>query len=258
MKDYNTFFLKLDEYYYPSTILFRGVELKLLIERFSSVLKFRRTLDLGCGDGIAGSMVFNNMIDYGLDLSRSDLEKARKRKVYKKLLLDDARMIPIKSGRLDLVFSNCVIEHIDNLDEVLSEVCRVLKKNGYFLFTTPSDCFKHYSIFSFLKFSFLSKFYGKTREKRLQHYNCYSLKEWSKILRKNGFNIVDGYYYFGRKDMEFWDFLSVLFYILDKVNKKLCWEVYKRFFRKAIYRRILSAGIGSSNSSAVCVLAKRI
>lgn len=49
----------------------------------------------------------------------------------------DGRKLPFERDSFDSVFSSEVIEHIDNIEEILDELNRVLKKGGLFLLTTP-------------------------------------------------------------------------------------------------------------------------
>ncbi len=61
--------------------------------------------------------------------------------------LDEAHVydggdFPLESERFDLVFSDWVIEHLPDPEAVYSEVFRVLKPGGCFLFRTPNT--KHY------------------------------------------------------------------------------------------------------------------
>ena len=256
MKNLKQFFSKIEKYQAPSTILFRAIELKLLKEKFVPLLNCKHILDLGCGDGISGSLIFDKKIDYGLDNNKYFANLAKKSKIYKKVIYANAEKIPLNNSCVDLVFSNCVIEHIKDLDSVLKETARVLKKNKYFIFTVPSNNFKDYSIFSKFNLNKLASFYGKQRDKKYSHYNCYSFKKWVKVLSKNGLKIVSKYYYIDRQTAEFWDFLLILFFIL-KINKNLSAWVYKKFVREKIYRHFLSSKATDSHAAAICIIAKK-
>lgn len=263
--NYDNFFSEVEKFKAPSTILFRSIELKLLRQYIRSgrpwsvrfkgrsklrhynqaVKNFKRILDLGCGDGLTAKLVFNKKIDYGLDNDKYYIELAKKSGVYKKVLFADARDIPLKDSSVNLVFSNCVIEHIKDLDLVLNEVSRLLKKDGYFIFTAPGHNFRKFSIFSRLKLPLLPQFYGRLRDKKFSHHNCYSLTEWKRILSKYGLTVVDGYYYIDKKTAEFWDFL--LFF-------RLC----QKFIRQEIYKYYKGAKSTDSNGAAVAVFARKI
>jgi SAM-dependent methyltransferase len=236
--------LEIEKYKAPSTILFRGIELKLLKEKVKRFSKSGVILDLGCGEGLTALLVFGKRIDYGLDNDRSFVRLARKSGVYKQVLFADARDIPLESEGINLVFSNCVIEHIKDLNLVLNEVSRVLKKGGYFIFTTPSNNFAKYSIFSRLNIKWISRVYGRLRNKKFAHYNCHSLTEWKRILNKYGLTVVDGYYYIDKKTAEFWDFL-------------LFFRFYPKFIRQRIYKYYKKAKAANSTGAAVAVFAQK-
>lgn len=246
------FFSKVEKYKDPPTILFRSIEFKLLKERLDHLFNENKSImDLGCGDGIAAETLFERMVDYGLDNNAIALEQAEKRKIYKKIICADARKIPLRSGCIDLVFSNCVIEHIQDLDAILKELSRVLVPNGLFIFTTPSHCFKKYGMFSRCHLTKLAQIYGKLRDKKYEHYHSHSLEEWSSILEKFGFEVIDGYYYIDKETLEFWDFLIW-------ANRALPKWTYQTFVRRRIYEKFVRAKVVDSTGAAICVVAKKI
>lgn len=49
----------------------------------------------------------------------------------------DAHALPFKDGIFDAVIARAVMEHVENEHKVLSEVYRVLKPNGLFIFSAP-------------------------------------------------------------------------------------------------------------------------
>jgi ubiquinone/menaquinone biosynthesis C-methylase UbiE len=140
-----------------------------------------RFLDVGCGSGwYVKKMETKNK--YGLDISKKILLDAKKYDKNAKFVYGNAEKLPFKEETFDLVLSSEVIEHLDNYNEGISEVYRVLKKGGYAVFTTPN-------FFSFLEscFFFISLLNGRTYEHKhfLPSYFFRKLeKEGFKILRK--------------------------------------------------------------------------
>jgi ubiquinone/menaquinone biosynthesis C-methylase UbiE len=251
------FFKQVEAYGNPPTILFRSIELKL-VKKALDKLKWKTCLDLGCGEGISVKAVFNKQIDYGLDNSQFFLEKAKRSNKYKKLLLAEAEKIPLKSSECDLVFSNCVVEHIQDLDKVFKEVSRVLKKDGYFVFTSLTENFSDYSVFSWMKIKRLGDKYVQFREKKLQHYHAYPLKEWRKRLKKQGFRIVDKFFYPDKKTMEWWDFLMFWSYFFAFIDQRLDWWLYQRVWQKKIYQKYLEAKAVDDQGAAIGIVAQKI
>jgi len=248
VKDLDKFFSQVEACGNPELILLRSIELKLLKDKFINKLDKGRILDLGCGGGLVAEILFNKKIDYGLDNDRLVLKKARKRGIYKRVILADAREMPLKNGVCEGVFSNCVLEHIKELDVVLKEVNRVLKKNGLLVFTSLTDEFKKYSILGNWKT------YTVFRDRKLDHYHGYSLKRWREKLLKHGFKIVDYYYYFSQTTTRWWDFLMLWSWWMNKVGIKLDFWIYRKF----IYRKFLKAKAVGPEGAMIGILAKKI
>jgi 2-polyprenyl-6-hydroxyphenyl methylase/3-demethylubiquinone-9 3-methyltransferase len=100
-----------------------------------------KVLDVGCGGGIlterfaqAGALVT------GVDLSHSSLAAASRHSKASKLQIDyvNARgeMLPFLSSSFDAVVSSDFLEHVIELDAVISECARVLRPGGLFLYDT--------------------------------------------------------------------------------------------------------------------------
>lgn len=254
----NSFFEQIEQFGAPSTILWRSIELALLKKRLSKLPKTGVILDLGCGEGLTASLLFNRKITYGLDNNSHFAKLAKKSGVYKKVFLADARKVPLPDKSVNLIFSNSVLEHIKDYKSALQETARILKKGGYFLFTAPNENFQKYSLFSRIGLNSLSRIYGRLREQKFSHYNCFSLKKWRQILAQHQLKVIDIYYYLNKPAVEFWDFLLILFFLLKKINLRLSRWVYKKYFRKKIYNFFLSAETTSAKGAAVCLIAKKI
>lgn len=261
MQNKKAIFSKIEKHKAPATILFRGIELKLLKEKLIPLLKTKTVLDLGCGEGVTGSVLFDKKIDYGVDNDPVAVRKARKQNIYKKVLLTNATKIPLEDQTVDLVVSNCTLEHIKDLDSVLEEIKRILAKEGLFIFTTPSHRFKDSSIFNLSGLRVLTKIYGRLRDKKLNHYHCHSLKKWLSILKQSDFKLIDGYYYLDQPTARLWDFLFILnplFRILTVISQELMNWVYKKFLKELIHKRYLKAKFLGSQGAAVCLIAQKL
>lgn len=73
----------------------------------------------------------------------------------------DGNKIPFESDYFDLVFSSSVLEHIENLDNTLSEITRVLKHGGVTIHAVPFINHLHSAPFDFNRltyFGWKSKF----------------------------------------------------------------------------------------------------
>lgn len=99
-------------------------------------------LDLGCGDGRFFHLCFPRIKQVrGVDIDPRAVELARQSGVYREVCETPADRLPFEDQSFACVFSNCAMEHMDNIDKVLSEIHRVLRKNGAALFSVVTDKF---------------------------------------------------------------------------------------------------------------------
>ncbi len=104
-----------------------------------------RTLDIGCGDGLH-TLLLGEKVGHitGIDVNSSFINDARgyarrySRKVKADFLDQPLEKIGFPENSFDLIFSICVIEHIDNHEEVLQECLRTLKPGGRIVFTVDT------------------------------------------------------------------------------------------------------------------------
>lgn len=102
----------------------------------------KKILDLGCGNG-RYSIIFAKMGAkvIGIDISPHQLEIAKRVNSHPNINYvqgDVSDLSDIKSGTIDLVFMNLVIPDINQvskIDKLFSEVVRVIKRNGIFIFS---------------------------------------------------------------------------------------------------------------------------
>lgn len=209
-------------YDHPAIALFRALELKTVAETLANYEIQRPILDLGCGEGEVAKALFSAKPDVGLDNWDDMLIPASKNRVYEKLIKGDARQMPFADGAFNTVFSNCVIEHIYGIDKVLSEVARVLRPQGLFIFTTPShqyrDFLYFYQVFNRLRLPSLAEWYTQKRNKMLNHYNCFSREDWQKKLSSFGFQLIESRYYIGKQTLYEWDKMAFKAAIMKKMR----------------------------------------
>lgn len=88
------------------------------------------------------------------------------------ILNNSLTSLPLEQQSLDLVCAFDVIEHIENHEEAIKEVNRVLKDNGYIFLTVPA-------------FNFLWSKHDEINH----HFRRYRLNDLKKILKENGFAV---------------------------------------------------------------------
>ena len=104
-----------------------------------SLGRAERALDLGCGDGRLTAELDAAELT-AADVSRVALERARRR-------LPDARIaelepdapLPFADGAFDLVLCGETLEHVRDVQLLLSEARRVLRPGGTLALTTPAS-----------------------------------------------------------------------------------------------------------------------
>ena len=94
-----------------------------------------KVLDLGCGDGqIARALAAQGADVVGVDPTQLHIDVAIERGGGPTYLLGGATQIPAPDNSFDAVVACLVFEHIDQMDEAMTEVARVLKPQGQFSF----------------------------------------------------------------------------------------------------------------------------
>jgi len=97
-------------------------------------------LDLGCWDG-ANTIKYGRKVHarnlFGIEIEKNKAQIASKRGVKVKIS-DLNKKFPFKGSSVDVIVANHVIEHLTQTDRFISEIYRVLKKNGYVIIATPN------------------------------------------------------------------------------------------------------------------------
>jgi SAM-dependent methyltransferase len=105
---------------------------------FVRSLDAERTLDLGCGDGLLSAELRTNQLT-GADVSAVALARARRRLPNARLVeLEPDAPLPFEDGAFDLVLCAETIEHVRDVQLLLSEARRVLRPGGELALTTPA------------------------------------------------------------------------------------------------------------------------
>jgi SAM-dependent methyltransferase len=146
-------------------------------------------LDFGCGRKPYRDL-FNNVSEYiGVDYENEghpheneDID-----------VFYDGKSLPFESERFDVVFSSEVFEHVENLDEMIKELHRVLKPGGKLLVTVPFVYMEHEMPYDFRRFSIngLSSFLKNNGFKVLAQHK--STKDIETLFQVIAFNIYSFY-----------------------------------------------------------------
>lgn len=134
-----------EEYHAARTVKKRGsyfynelIEMPATFALLGSV-NGKRILDLGCGTGIyAKKLLKKGAHVFCVDQSTPMLRIAQKYVKKAQFKKGTAYSIPYPKNHFDIVLAALVIDHVPSLNRIFKEVKRVLKPNGYFVFSAPN------------------------------------------------------------------------------------------------------------------------
>jgi ubiquinone/menaquinone biosynthesis C-methylase UbiE len=109
------------------------------LSRFVSGLgPVERALDLGCGDGRLSAELMAGQLTIA-DVSRAALARARSRLPHATVVeLDPDTPVPLPDSSHDLVLCAETLEHVRDVQLLLSEARRVVRPGGRLAITTPA------------------------------------------------------------------------------------------------------------------------
>ena len=100
-----------------------------------------RILEIGCGIGTVVYELSEKGHDIaGIDISGEAIDYGRKKYSDIHLEVQAAETLPYEDESFEVVLSFDLFEHIAAIDKHISEVRRVLRPGGYYLFQTPNKC----------------------------------------------------------------------------------------------------------------------
>lgn len=185
--------------------LIRSAECRLFI----GTDLYHPLLDVGCGDGHFATMVFAEPVEAGIDSDPGRVAEAARRGCYRACILANGGRLPFANGSFASVMSNCVLEHIPDVDAVLREVARVLRPGGRFAFSVPSPRFGSYLLGSTLLRSLglgrKAQAYERWFNRISHHYHCDDPVRWGERLGRAALAIDQASYYLGPDAHRFFD-----------------------------------------------------
>ena len=158
----------------------RNIQLFEHLKNKLDISSINNVLEIGCGVGILATHFSEkyNMNVIGIDVDPEQIKLAKehqKEKENRQFKVADASNLEFSENQqFDLAVSTFVLHHIPNWDEVLSEIERVLKPKGYYIFhdiTYPKT---------------LTKIFRPIAKK----YGVYTAQEISEFLSEKGFTII--------------------------------------------------------------------
>jgi ubiquinone/menaquinone biosynthesis C-methylase UbiE len=189
----------------PGKALLRASEISLI----DQAKWISPVLDFGCGDGLVTRLT-GKKVQVGLDVSFKMCELGVRSRTYLGVVNGDGIYLPFPGNYFNFVFSNSVLEHVSNLKDILTEIYRVTRENGSFVFTVPSPRkpdFLFYSDNKLYKDARVGNKYKDYFSEFWQHRNYLTGKEWRRLLVQIGFKRIRICYYENRKTSRLIDML---------------------------------------------------
>jgi 2-polyprenyl-6-hydroxyphenyl methylase/3-demethylubiquinone-9 3-methyltransferase len=151
-----------------------------------------KVLDVGCGGGFSCEfMAARGVIVSGLDRSHQCIAAAQKHAHESGWAIDyrqgTAEAMPYENSSFDVIVCVDVLEHVEDVSQVLSEVARVLKPNGTFFFDTINRNLKSRFVMIWLMENILGEI-----EKGIHDWNKFiKPEELVELLSIRGFSNFD-------------------------------------------------------------------
>ena len=176
-------------------VIMRSIEAKIL----GSVDYPRPILDVGSGDGHFATVVFPDGVDVGLDPGMEDTVESSRRGGYRLVTRASSTAIPFADGSFGSVVSNCVFEHIPDIETTVREIARVLRPGGRFACTVVGEHFNELltdeRAWTRFGLSRAHHAYIDWFNRKSIHYRWDSAETWANRFERAGFRIESWRYY---------------------------------------------------------------
>jgi SAM-dependent methyltransferase len=209
----------------------------------------RPILDVGCGDGHFASVVFPEGVDIGIDPGIVDAREASARGVYRLVVTASSLAVPFPDRTFASVLSNCVLEHIADLDTTLAEIARVLRPGGLFVATVISDRFSDFFIppgpWTRLGLSRVRDAYVRWFNRKARHFHLDSPQTWIARLARAGLSVERWRFYSSpaasaaAHRSHYW---SLPFLVSRRLTGR--WVPFPGFWERPFWRRRLERYVG--------------
>jgi ubiquinone/menaquinone biosynthesis C-methylase UbiE len=137
-----TFFLDYYENTNPLISIFSWKKIDYIVSQVKRIVnqKTAKILDLGCGIAYFFMKLGFGENQYGLDISRLFLNKAKNNAPWAHFIYTNAKKIPFEDNFFDFTVCNDVLEHVRYPVTVLHEIDRVTKKgNNHVILSIPNE-----------------------------------------------------------------------------------------------------------------------
>jgi SAM-dependent methyltransferase len=192
----------------PATSWWRSIERAVVIE---PGLPRGTGLDLGCGDGKLMRILLDaagaSPALVGVDPDPLETHDAAGSGVYQRVHTVPGDHVPEPTASFDFVFSNSVLEHIDDLEPVMAETARLLRPGGTFLFTVPGPGLHECLAGPLFPWSDPQAYLAMI-DRRCYHRRYWTEAQWRDCLGRHGIDVVLAKPYLTLPEVRRWETLS--------------------------------------------------
>ncbi len=169
--------------------MIRSIEARLFAELAPDLPEL--IIDIGSGDGTFVQIALPNKRIIGIDPRKADTHEAAQRGVYTGLCVANGAALPFPDQSFAAAISNCVLEHVKPLDQMLREIAHVVRPGGLFVASVVGDRFPNALLGTWLlnRLGLDGNIYGRWFNRISYHYNTLSRTEWSKRFEQAGFTV---------------------------------------------------------------------
>ena len=100
-----------------------------------------RVLEIGGGNGFQASL----LVALGADVKSIDVAQPAGQHTFFPVEIYDGHTIPYSNAAFDVVFSSNVLEHVQHIDAMMTEVSRVLKADGVAIHILPTSSWRFWT-----------------------------------------------------------------------------------------------------------------
>ena len=175
-------------------------------------------------------------IDYGLDWKENNLKKSKTLNLYKNLVLEDCNnKLSFEDNKLSTIFCN-TIYWVADLDNILKELNRILKKDGHIYLVNYLPAMNDY--LSFYKNQKFSDHWIKLvdRNRSIENKHIFTKEEWKNLFLKHGFKIEEYTSTHNQLFAHFWNIglrplAGHIINMSKKLNKKEYYEIKEKWVK---------------------------
>lgn len=178
----------------PFQWLYHTIRMKVVATKIDPVKG--KVLDIGCADGVFTKVILDKTCTkevIGIDVLKPSINWAKshwKKEKKMKFQVGNAHKLKFPAKQFDAVFAFEIMEHVPDPTQVLKEIKRVLKKNGYIIILVPSESPLFKIVWWFVKKFWWARIWEDTHVQ-----SFHSNNKLTKHVKKAGFKVEEDKYF---------------------------------------------------------------